>query len=107
TARGDPEAFDQLQTVAARDDLTARLNEEFDREILDEAMTRVRQRVSAIKWEVFRLTAIEGLSAADVGARLNIKVPTVYAVRSKIQKMLREELQKLDEPALPDAKELP
>src|SRR5262249_60181969 len=36
TARGDPEAFDQLQTVAARDDLTARLNEHFDPHILYE-----------------------------------------------------------------------
>ena len=103
--RGETGVLDQLQTVAARDDLTARLNDEFDREILDEAMARVRLQVTPAKWEIFRLTAIDGQSGAEVAAKHDMKVATVYAVRSKIQKLLHDEIQKMDAPAASGAEE--
>ena len=63
-----------------------------------EAMARVRLRVPPPKWEVFRLTALEGLAGAEVGQRLTMKVVTVFAVRSKVQKMIQEEIRKLEAP---------
>jgi len=93
---GDSRVQEWLQTVEARDDLAAQLEAEFDRELLDEAMARVRLRVPPPKWEVFRLTALEGLAGAEVGQRLTMKVVTVFAVRSKVQKMIQEEIRKLE-----------
>jgi len=43
---GDSSILEWLETVEAREDLVARLDEEFDRELLEEAMVRVRLRVS-------------------------------------------------------------
>jgi RNA polymerase sigma-70 factor (ECF subfamily) len=93
---GDSAVRELLQAVAARDDLVEHLKEEFDRELLDEAMARVRQRVEAHTWEAFALTALEGLSGAGAAQRLDLKVATVFKAKSKVQKMLQEEIARLE-----------
>jgi RNA polymerase sigma factor (sigma-70 family) len=93
---GDSQVLEWLQTVEAREDLAARLEEEYDRELLEEAMARVRLRVPPRRWEAFRLAALEGLSGAEVAARLQMKVATAYAERSKVQAIVGEELRKLE-----------
>jgi RNA polymerase sigma-70 factor (ECF subfamily) len=85
-----------LQAVEARDDLLQRLDEEFDRELLEEAAARVRLRVEPHTWDAFRLLALEGKSGAEASAALGMKVATVFVARSKVQKMLREELTRLE-----------
>ena len=97
-AAGGSQALEMLQTVEARDDLVRRLEEEFDRELLDEAMARVRTRVLPRTWEAFERTALKGQSGAEVGQALGMKVATVFVARSKVQRMLQEEMQKLEDP---------
>jgi RNA polymerase sigma-70 factor (ECF subfamily) len=97
-AAGGNQALELLQTVEAREDLVQRLEEEFDRELLDEAMARVRLRVRPRTWEAFERTALQGQSGAEAARELGMKVATVFVARSKVQKMLQEEMQKLDEP---------
>jgi DNA-directed RNA polymerase specialized sigma24 family protein len=86
-----------LNSLEAGDDLVRRLQEEFDQELLAEAMIRVRGRVSEQKWEAFRLTAIEGLSGAETAARLDMKVATVFTAKSKVYKLVQEEVRRLEE----------
>ena len=93
---GDSQVADLLDTLEARADLVAHLEEEFDREVLEEALTRVQLRVAPRRWEAFRLTALEGLSGAEVAARLGMKVATVFTVKSKVQKLVQEEIRKLE-----------
>ena len=92
---GDSAVLDRLQTVEARDDLVRRLDEEFDQELLAEAAERVRRRVEPHTWEAFRLTALEGLSGAAAAEQLGMKVVTVFKAKSKVQKMLQEEVARL------------
>jgi RNA polymerase sigma-70 factor (ECF subfamily) len=96
---GGSTALERLHTIAARDDLLDGLKAAFDQELVEEAMQRVRPRVEPHTWEAFNLTAIEGLSGAEVAHQLGLKVATVFKARSKVQRMLREEICKLDEPA--------
>ena len=58
-------------------------------------MARVRLRVQPHTWEAFRMVALDGMSGAAVGERLGMKVATVYVARSKVQKMLQEEVRRL------------
>ena len=97
TGSGDSRVHEQLESVEAREDLVTRLKEEFDREILDEASLRVRLKIEPHKWDVFRLMALEGKSGAEVAKQLQMKVATVFVVRSKVQKMLQGEIRKLEE----------
>ncbi len=62
---GGSDNLPALSTVAARDDLTKRLEEEFDRELLEKALERVKERVEPQTWGAFRLTALEGMTGAE------------------------------------------
>jgi RNA polymerase sigma factor (sigma-70 family) len=94
---GDSQVLRALESVEAGDDLVRRLNEQFDQEVLEEAQARVQKRVEPHTWEAFRLTAVDGLSGADAAARLGLKVATVFKAKSKVQKMLQEEVAGLEE----------
>jgi RNA polymerase sigma factor (sigma-70 family) len=94
---GDTQVMLFLQTIAARDDLLEHLHAEFDQELLEEAIERVQERVEPHTWAAFRLTAIDGLSGAAVAEQLKMKVTTVFKAKSKVQKMLQEEVKRLEE----------
>jgi RNA polymerase sigma factor (sigma-70 family) len=94
---GDSQVFDTLNSVEARTDLLQRLEEEFDRELLEVAVTRVRLRVAPQTWEAFRLTALEGLSGAEAAERVPMQVAQVFVARRRVQNMLQEEVKKLEQ----------
>jgi RNA polymerase sigma factor (sigma-70 family) len=94
---GDTGVLELLGSVEARDDLGRRLEEQYDGELLEQAAARVRLRVRPHTWEAFRLLAYDGLPGAEVAARLDMKVGAVFVARSKVQRMLREELARLEE----------
>jgi RNA polymerase sigma-70 factor (ECF subfamily) len=96
-ASSDQEKLAVLQSLTARDDLTARLEEEYDRELLDQAMMRVAQRVESHTWQAFTLLAFEGRSGAEVAAQLHLPVAMVYVAKCRVQKLLREEIRALEE----------
>lgn len=94
---GDTTNQDALESVEAREDLVARLEAEFDRELLEVAADRVKRRVDPTSWEAFRLTAVEGLSGADAAARIGLKVANVFVAKGRVQKMLKEEVRALEQ----------
>ena len=96
-AGDDSAAWDALYSLPARDDLARRLDEVFDLELLESATARVRDRVTGPTWDAFRLTAQEGLPAAEAAARLGLPVASVFKAKSNVLKMLREELDRLEE----------
>jgi RNA polymerase sigma-70 factor (ECF subfamily) len=85
-----------LHTLPARDDLVARLEEQFDQEVLEEAAARVQLRIDPVTWEAFRLQAIEGLSGAETAQRLGRTVAGVFKARTRVQGMLRDEVARLE-----------
>ena len=87
--------WELLHSVEAREDLIQKLEEAFDYELLEVAKVQVRLRVAPHTWEAFRLAAIEGLPVADVAAKVQMQVAMVYVAKSKVQKMLQEEIRKL------------
>jgi RNA polymerase sigma factor (sigma-70 family) len=93
---GDSKIEAVLHHTAARDDLVTRLNTEFDQELFEAAMVRVRLRVQPQTWEAFRLTALEGLSGAAAAEQLKMRVATVFNAKTKVHRMLQEELRQLE-----------
>ena len=79
--RRDPgQASGRIDTIAdsaeAQSDLERQLEDAFDRELLEVAMHRVKERTKPANWEAFHLTAIEGLSGAEAARKLGIPVGT-------------------------------
>ena len=93
---GDRQVQELMLTLEAREDLAQRLDEAFDLELLEAAKLRVRLRVAPHTWDAFRLMALEGLPVAEVAARVRLQVAMVYVAKSKVQKMLQEEIGKLE-----------
>ena len=95
-AAGDNQVWELMRTLEAREDLIRRLEEAFDLELLEAAKVQVRLRVAPHTWEAFSLLVLEGLPAAEVAARVRLQVAMVYVAKSKVQKMLQEEIGKLE-----------
>ena len=95
-AAGDSRVQGLMLTLEAREDLAQRLEEAFDLELLEAAKVRVRLRVAPHTWEAFRLMALEGLPVAEVADRAQMQVAMVYVAKSKVQRMLQEEIEKLE-----------
>lgn len=90
-----------LSQVQAREDLERRLAEDFDHELLEQAINEVRQRVAEKTWEAFRLTAMEGLSGASAAKQLNMPVAHVFVAKQRVRKLLQNAVQKMiqDDPS--------
>ena len=95
-AAGGSQAVDLLHTVEAREDLVRQLEDEFDRELLEEAVARVRTRVTPKTWRVFELTAHEGRSGAEAAEALGMTVAAVFVAKGRVQKLLQDEVRKLE-----------
>jgi RNA polymerase sigma factor (sigma-70 family) len=93
---GDSKVLEQLQSVAAKEDLAARVEATFDKELLEVALARAKERVAAKTWEAFRLTALEGVSPQDAAETLEVRVSQVYLAKHRVQKLVQEEIQSLE-----------
>ena len=95
-AGGDSKFQELMLSLEAREDLAEKLEQAFDLELLEAAKVRVRLRVAPHTWEAFRLIALEGLPVGQVAARVHLQAAMVYVAKSKVQRMLQEEIGKLE-----------
>jgi RNA polymerase sigma-70 factor (ECF subfamily) len=95
---GDTEMGKLLDDQQAPESLNASLDEEHQRAVLEEAMTRVQARVEPKTFEAFRLQVFEQKSGSDTARELGLSVTGVFMARSRVQAMLREEVERLDNP---------
>jgi RNA polymerase sigma-70 factor (ECF subfamily) len=93
---GDIRVLHLLSQAPASEDLIRRLEEQYDCELLEAACDRIRLRVEPHTWEVFRLSVLECLPGAEVARRTGLALTHVYVAKHRVEKMLREEVQKLD-----------
>ncbi|WZP00313.1 sigma-70 family RNA polymerase sigma factor [Isosphaeraceae bacterium EP7] len=94
---GDCRFLNQLDHVVARDDLQTQLSDAFDREVLEMAMERVKNRVETRTWEAFRLTAMEGFAGTQAAEKAGMGVAAAFKAKSKVQQMLREEVRRIEQ----------
>lgn len=94
--RGGGQHLDELRSPQALQNLTAELEAEAERELLREAEARVRLRVQPRTWDAYRLAAVEQVPAAEVAARVGLSVAEVYVAKSRVIRLLRQEVETLD-----------
>jgi DNA-directed RNA polymerase specialized sigma24 family protein len=92
------EAIPLFEIVEARADLERRIEEIFNRELLDLAISRVRARVAPATWEAFRVTTFEECTGAEASRLLNMPIASVFVSKHRVQKLLKEEIEKLEGP---------
>jgi RNA polymerase sigma-70 factor (ECF subfamily) len=92
---GDSSILRLMTSVEAREDLSARLQDAFDRDLLEEAIARVRLRIEPRTWDAFRLLTLDDWTGAETARHLGMKVATVFVSRGKVLRMIREEVDRL------------
>jgi RNA polymerase sigma factor (sigma-70 family) len=97
-AVGDQSITLLLENIEARADLERRIEEIFNHELLELAISRVRERIAPSTWDAFRLVAFEGRSGAEAAQLLRIPVASVFVAKHRVQKMLKEEVAQLEGP---------
>jgi RNA polymerase sigma-70 factor (ECF subfamily) len=90
------QVFDQICDDGASADLEERITAQYERELLDEAELRVQVRVKPATWSAYQMTAVSQKLPLDTAQALNIPVSEVYVAKSRVIKMLREEVAMLD-----------
>ncbi|MEM9411739.1 MAG: sigma-70 family RNA polymerase sigma factor [Planctomycetota bacterium] len=93
---GSDELHDVLAAVETRDSFVANMDAECEREMLEHAMLVVRRRVNEHNWKAFYMTVFDGIPGVEVAKQLGMAVTAVYKARSRIQEMLKEQVDKMD-----------
>ena len=71
---------------------------EHRRALFNLAARRVQSRVAESSWQAFQLTSVQQIPAEQVAKELNLSLGTVYVARCRVLKMLRSEVERLDQP---------
>lgn len=92
---GDPVGLAQLDTMEdphALAEIEEYIDAEYREMALREAERRVKQRVRGFTWRAYEITAVEQRAAREAAEELNMKIAEVYVAKSRVIKMLREEI---------------
>lgn len=91
-------ALRQEEELARADD--ARAEEEWEKDrrqhLFHAAANRVRGRTSQAHWNVFVRSALENQTGQEVAAALKVSVTNVYAIKSRILKEIKEEIDQME-----------
>lgn len=96
---GDTVVLRNLSAIQDPDALAAlarTIEAEAEHELLMEAEIRVKLRVQPHTWSAYELTAKQERKPADVAEEIGMPVSEVYVARSRVIKMLRQEVERLN-----------
>lgn len=97
---GDTHVVLKLEAIEQPDAAAALMEEmelAYQQELVRRAGHNVRLRVQSKTWDAYRMTCEELLSATEAATTLQMPVSEVYVAKSRVLKMLREEVRLLDE----------
>jgi RNA polymerase sigma-70 factor (ECF subfamily) len=69
---------------------------EYQRRLASLAMDRVKAEFQEKTWLAFRLTAVEGVAAADAAKQVGISPGAVYVAKSRVLARLKEEVETIE-----------
>lgn len=87
--------IDTLQAPDAIESLTGDIEEQYKRELLDQAAITVKARVKAHTWQAWELTSVDGEPSASAAEKLGVAIGDVYIAKSRVNKMLADEVRRL------------
>jgi RNA polymerase sigma factor (sigma-70 family) len=80
----------------AADILEGIWNEEWQKNLVDVAMDRVRRRANPEHYQIFHLHAVKGLGVRDVAKLTGASLPKVYVTYHRIAKLVKTEVRRLE-----------
>jgi len=71
-------------------------DEEWQKNLVDAAMDRVKRRVRPEHYQIFYLSAVKELGAAQVARTLGVSAAQVYLVKHRVAAQVKKEIQRLE-----------
>lgn len=99
-AAGDSAVMQSLSQIADHsfeESLWKSIETAYQQELLLVASQNVQLRVQPKTWMAYQLSCGENLSTSEIAHQLQIAIGEVYVARSRVLKMLRSEIQRLEE----------
>ena len=94
---GDEDGQRRLNEFPVENEAESVWEREYQQQAFTWASEQVRNEFQPATWQAFWLTAVEGLSAKDVGAQLGMSPGAVYVAKSRVMARLKEQIQLLDD----------
>jgi RNA polymerase sigma factor (sigma-70 family) len=69
--------------------------DEWQRNLVDAAMERVKLRVKPEHYQIFHLSAVKSLKIAEVARMLQVNIGQVYLIRHRLAKEVKREIERL------------
>ncbi len=102
TARGDSRVDQMLHQVPDSSETPQDIFEaEYRKSLFDWASSQVKSEVRDVTWKSFCMTAIDGLSAEEVAAKLSIPVGSVYTAKCRVVARIRSKIEQLSLDSIP------
>lgn len=93
---GDSKIWLQIQNLPSKDDLADEIDRAYEQELVQQAKQIVRRRVASHTWKAFELSELGDVPVAEISRRTGLQIAMVYVAKSKVIRMLNEEVNKLD-----------
>jgi RNA polymerase sigma-70 factor (ECF subfamily) len=74
-------------------------DEEWQKNLVDAAMDRVKRRVKPVHYQIFYLSVIKELGGAHVARTLGVSTAQVYVVKHRVAALVKKEMQQLEKSA--------
>lgn len=97
-AGDEPTARESLDLQSPPAVLEAEWKAEWDQRLFAWACEEVRRDVTALTWQAFWATAVDGRAGKEVAEELGLTLTSVYHARSRVFARLRELIQSVEEP---------
>jgi RNA polymerase sigma-70 factor (ECF subfamily) len=76
--------------------LDAIWDEEWEKNLIDAAMERVKTRVKADHYQIFYLSVVKKMAAGKVAGLMGVNVARVYLVKHRLAGLVKKELERLE-----------
>ena len=70
-------------------------DQEWEKNLVDTALQRVRARVKPQHYQIFHLYVIEEVPPRDVARTLKVGIGKVYLIKHRMQKLVEKEIRRL------------
>ena len=85
----------QIPDTMAEDTFAGLWDEEWQRNLVDAAMERVKRQVSGEHYQIFYLHSVKNMPARDIGELLGVSAAKVYVVRHRVGRLVKREVRAL------------
>lgn len=96
-----------LQSVESAASFEDMWDEEWQKNLLNAAMERVKRKVAPEHYQIFHLHGVKGMPAHQIAELFSVSLAKVYVVRHRVSRMVKSEVRSLERNGLKHLKNAP